>query len=37
VILNLPGAADLGYDAKRRRLVVPLTGANRIEMYELPS
>jgi sugar lactone lactonase YvrE len=36
VILNLPGAADLGYDAKRRRIMVPLTGANRVEVYELP-
>jgi sugar lactone lactonase YvrE len=36
VILNLPGAADLGYDAKRRRLIVPLTGSNRVEMYEVP-
>lgn len=36
VIVNLPGAADLGYDAKRRRLLVPLTGSNRVEMYELP-
>jgi sugar lactone lactonase YvrE len=35
-IVNLPGAADLGYDAKRGRLIVPLTGANRIEMYEVP-
>ena len=35
-IVNLPGAADLGYDAKRQRLIVPLTGANRIEMYEVP-
>lgn len=36
VIVNLPGAADLGYDAKRRRLLVPLTGSNRVEMYEIP-
>jgi sugar lactone lactonase YvrE len=36
VILNLPGAADLGYDAKRRRLMVPLTGSNRVEIYEVP-
>ena len=36
VIVNLPGAADLGYDAKRRRLLVPLTAANRVEMYEVP-
>ena len=35
-IVNLPGAADLGYDAKRRRLIVPLTGSNRVEMYEVP-
>ena len=35
-IVNLPGAADLGYDAKRGRLIVPLTGANRIEVYEIP-
>jgi sugar lactone lactonase YvrE len=36
LIVNLPGAADLGYDAKRRRVLVPLTAANRVEMYELP-
>jgi sugar lactone lactonase YvrE len=36
LILNLPGAADLGYDAKRRRLLVPLTGSNRVEIYEMP-
>jgi sugar lactone lactonase YvrE len=36
MILNLPGAADLGYDAKRRRLMVPLTAANRVEVYEIP-
>ncbi len=35
-IVNLPGAADLGYDAKRRRLLIPLTGSNRVEMYEVP-
>ncbi len=35
-IVNLPGAADLGYDAKRRRVLVPLTGSNRVEMYEVP-
>lgn len=37
VILNLPGAADLGYDGKRGRLMVPLTGANRVEVYEIPT
>jgi sugar lactone lactonase YvrE len=36
VIVNLPGAADLGYDAKRRRLMVPLTGSNRVEIYDIP-
>ena len=36
LILNLPGAADLGYDGKRRRLLVPLTGSNRVEIYEMP-
>ena len=35
-LVNLPGGADLGYDAKRRRLIVPLTGSTRVEMYEGP-
>lgn len=36
VILNLPGVADLGYDATRKRLLVPLTSSNTVEVYELP-
>jgi hypothetical protein len=36
VILNLPGVADLGYDVTRKRLLVPLTGSNRVEVYDLP-
>jgi sugar lactone lactonase YvrE len=36
VILNLPGVADLGYDGTRKRLLVPLTGSNRVEIYDLP-
>lgn len=35
-IARLPGAADLGYDAKRRRLLIPLLGQNRVEIYEVP-
>ena len=37
VILNLPGAADLGYDVTRKRLLVPLTGSSRVEVYDLRS
>jgi hypothetical protein len=36
VILNLPGAADLGYDVTRKRLLVPLTASNKVEVYEVP-
>ncbi|MGQ0714324.1 MAG: SMP-30/gluconolactonase/LRE family protein [Gemmatimonadaceae bacterium] len=36
VMLNLPGVADLGYDATRKRLLVPLTGSNKVEVYDLP-
>lgn len=36
LILNLPGVADLGYDATRKRLLVPLTGSNRVEIYDAP-
>lgn len=36
VILNLPGVADLGYDVGRKRLLVPLTGSNRVEVYDVP-
>jgi sugar lactone lactonase YvrE len=36
VILNLPGVADLGYDVTRKRLLVPLTGSNRVDIYDLP-
>lgn len=37
MILNLPGAADLGYDATRKRLLIPLTGSNKVEVYDLRS
>lgn len=35
VLTHLPGAADIGYDGKREVIAVPLTGANRVELYSL--
>lgn len=33
---NLPSPADIGYDARRNRLLVPLMTANRVEAYTMP-
>ncbi|HEX6036906.1 SMP-30/gluconolactonase/LRE family protein [Longimicrobium sp.] len=33
---NLPSPADIGYDARRNRLLVPLMTVNRVEIYALP-
>ena len=36
IISGLPGPADIGYDAKRNRVLVPLLPANRVEVWQLP-
>jgi hypothetical protein len=36
VILNRPVVAELGYDVTRKRLLVPLVGSNKVEVYDLP-
>lgn len=36
VITGLAGPGDIGYDAKRNRVLVPLLTANRVEVWQLP-
>lgn len=36
VITGVPGPADIGYDAKRNRLMIPLFTQNRVEIWQLP-
>jgi SMP-30/Gluconolactonase/LRE-like region len=36
VMTGIFGAADIGYDAKRNRLLVPILTGNRLEMWQLP-
>jgi sugar lactone lactonase YvrE len=36
VITNLPSAADLGYDVRRNRFMIPLLGQNSVMIYEVP-
>ena len=36
VIRNLTTPADIGYDAGRRRVLVPTLGENRLEFWQLP-
>lgn len=36
LISNVPGAADIGYDAKRNRVLVPVITGNRVEIWQLP-
>ncbi|PYO81900.1 MAG: hypothetical protein DMD65_10605 [Gemmatimonadetes bacterium] len=36
VVTGVPGAADIGYDARRNRLLVPILPANRVEVWQLP-
>jgi sugar lactone lactonase YvrE len=36
VVTGVPGPADIGYDAKRNRLLIPLLAANRVEVWQLP-
>ncbi|HEX6912857.1 MAG TPA: SBBP repeat-containing protein, partial [Longimicrobium sp.] len=33
---DLPSPADIGYDARRNRLLVPLMTVNRVEIHPLP-
>jgi sugar lactone lactonase YvrE len=35
VITGVPSPADIGYDAKRNRVLVPLFQANRVEVWQL--
>ena len=35
-VTDVPSPADLGYDAKRRRVAIPLFQDNRIEVFEAP-
>ncbi|HEY6108120.1 MAG TPA: SMP-30/gluconolactonase/LRE family protein, partial [Gemmatimonadales bacterium] len=36
VITGVPGPADIGYDAKRNRVMIPLFTQNRVEIWQLP-
>jgi len=33
---GVPGAAGIGYDSKRNRVLVPLFELNRVEVWQLP-
>jgi sugar lactone lactonase YvrE len=35
-IKNVPSPADIGYDAKRNRLLIPIFTGNRVEIWQLP-
>jgi len=35
VISGVPSPADIGYDAKRSRVLIPLLTANRVEIWQL--
>ncbi len=36
LISGVPSPADIGYDAKRRRVLIPILGGNRVEIWQLP-
>lgn len=36
LISGVPGAADIGYDAKRNRVLIPVFTGNRVEIWQLP-
>ena len=36
VITGVPSPADIGYDAKRNRVLIPVFQANRVEIWQLP-
>jgi sugar lactone lactonase YvrE len=35
VITGVPGPADIGYDGKRNRVLIPIFGGNRVEIWQL--
>jgi hypothetical protein len=36
LINGVPGPADIGFDAKRNRVLIPLVDLNRVEIWQLP-
>jgi len=36
LITGIPGPADIGYDAKRNRVLIPSLPQNRVEIWQLP-
>jgi len=36
VITGMPSLADIGYDSKRNRVLVPIFTLNRVEIWQLP-
>ena len=36
VITGVPSPADIGYDAKRNRVLIPIFQGNRVEVWQLP-
>ena len=36
LISGVPGPADIGFDAKRNRLLIPVLPGNRVEIWQLP-
>src|SRR3989441_2593823 len=36
LITGIPGPADIGYDAKRNRVLIPVFPGNRVEIWQLP-
>lgn len=36
LIKNVPSPADIGYDARRNRLLIPIFTGNRVEIWQLP-
>src|SRR5690242_3779388 len=36
LITGIPGPADIGYDAKRNRVLIPVLPGNRVEIWQLP-
>jgi hypothetical protein len=37
VITGVPSPADIGYDAKRNRVLIPVFTGNRVEIWQLPT
>ena len=36
LITSVPSPADIGYDAKRNRVLIPIFTGNRVEIWQLP-